>query len=88
MTQFMAGAVSMALAVAGLFFLRFWRDTRDRLFILFALAFFALAINRVGLMVVDVQGGHGDHLYWVRFLAFVVIFIAVWDKNRPPRAEP
>jgi hypothetical protein len=42
------GALAMAFAVAGLFFLRFWRDTKDRLFAFFALAFFALAANRLG----------------------------------------
>ncbi len=39
----------MGFAVAGTFFLRFWRKTRDRLFILFALSFFLMAANRVQL---------------------------------------
>ena len=39
MDQVATGAMAMGYAVAGLFFLRFWRDARDRLFGLFALAF-------------------------------------------------
>ena len=42
----MTGAIAMGLAVAGCFFLRYWRESRDRFFGFFALAFFALAINR------------------------------------------
>ena len=36
MNAFFQGTVAMGCAVAGLFFLRFWRDARDRLFLLFA----------------------------------------------------
>jgi Family of unknown function (DUF5985) len=82
------GAIALAFGVAGLFFLRFWRDTRDRLFALFALAFGVLAANRVGIALAALQGARGDHLYWVRFCAFALILAAIVDKNRsrpPPR---
>jgi hypothetical protein len=84
MEHLVMGAVAMGFAVAALFFLRFWRDTRDRLFALFALAFTVLAVNRVGLALVGTGGR--DSLYWVRLLAFALILAAVWDKNRPARA--
>jgi hypothetical protein len=34
------GTVAMGCAIAGLFFLRFWKETKDRLFLSFTLAFF------------------------------------------------
>lgn len=76
----MTGALAMAFAIAGLFFLRFLRDTNDRLFGLFALSFFILAINRVGLALADDARGSG--LYWVRLAAFGLILVAIVDKNR------
>ncbi len=76
------GALAMAFAVAGLFFLRFWRDTGDRLFVFFAMAFFIMAVNRFGLALASREGLHGDALYWVRFIAFAIILIAIVDKNR------
>lgn len=84
MSQFLFGVIGMGFAVAGLFFLRFWRETRDRLFALFALAFFVLALNRLGiaLLVQTQQAGKGDYLYYVRFLAFGIILVAIVDKNR------
>jgi hypothetical protein len=39
--------------VAGLFFLRFYRRSSDRLFLFFALSFFLLAAERFTLAVVD-----------------------------------
>jgi hypothetical protein len=74
------GAIAAGYAVAGLFFLRFWRDTQDRLFVLFAVAFFVLAINRV--IGVLLSPPDRDHVYWVRFAAFAVILLAIVDKNR------
>jgi Family of unknown function (DUF5985) len=82
MNQILTGALAMAFAVAGVFFLRFWRDTRERLFALFAVACFVMAVNRVGLALAAQQDVRGDHLYWVRLLAFALILVAVLDKNR------
>jgi hypothetical protein len=86
--QVSAGALAMGFAVAGLFFLRFWRDTRDRLFAFFALAFLVLAVNRVGTGIYPEFAERGDHLYWVRFFAFLMILLAVIDKNRSRRRPP
>lgn len=41
------GAVAMASFVAMLFFLRFWRQTRDSFFLLFAVAFGIDAVSRL-----------------------------------------
>lgn len=81
----------MAFAMAGLIFLRFWRRSRDRLFLLFALAFFILALNRIGLATAFQQGYRRDTLYWVRLVAFLLILLAIVDKNRarrPSRSVP
>jgi hypothetical protein len=82
MNRFLLGAMMMGFLVASLFFLRFWRDTRDRLFALFSLAFLVLAVNRVGFMLTEVHNVKGDYLYGVRFLAFLLILVAIVDKNR------
>ena len=79
--QVLRGGVAFGFAVAGIFFLRFWRDTRDRLFAYFAVAFITLSANRFGLAVLQNSEG-GDRLYWVRLAAFAVILYAIWDKNR------
>jgi hypothetical protein len=82
MEEFLMGVIAMASTVAALFFLRFWRDTGDRLFLIFSAAFFLLAATRVGLALSQVHQEPQTHWYWVRLAAFVLILIAIVDKNR------
>jgi hypothetical protein len=86
MSQFILGIIAMGFAVAALFFIRFWRRTRDRLFAFFAVAFTVLAINRAGLVLAARHDFKGDYLYWVRILAFAIILVAIVDKNRSQKA--
>lgn len=71
----------MASVVIGLLFLRFWKKTRDRLFFFFALAFWLLGVNWLSLAVVD-RDEPQTALYAVRLLAFALIIIGIWIKNR------
>jgi hypothetical protein len=79
---FLYGATAMACLVAALFFLRYWRASRDRLFLLFAVAFLALAANRIAIATVHVAAENVPYLYLLRLLAFALIAFAVVDKNR------
>lgn len=76
------GAVAMASLVAALFFLRFWRKTQDRFFLLFAIAFGVDAINRAVLGSTAVGKEHEPFFYLVRLFTFGLILMAVIDKNR------
>jgi hypothetical protein len=78
---FLSGAVAMGFAAAGLFFLRFWWETRDRLFALFAVAFFVLSTSRVLLSILHDLGEERILLYLIRLAAFLVILAAIVDKN-------
>jgi hypothetical protein len=82
MESFLMGAIAMASVVAALFFLRFWRDTADRLFLIFAVAFFLLAATRIGLVLSQSPDEGQTHWYWVRLVAFLFILLAIVDKNR------
>ena len=82
MRQVLSGALAMAFVVAGLFFLRFWRDTRDRLFGLFAIAFLVMSLNRALMGFSTSLTTARDNLYWMRLVAFGLILAAIVDKNR------
>jgi hypothetical protein len=82
MNEFMTGAIAMGFAAAALFFFKFWRETHDRLFALFAASLLILSINRIALAVFAEQSEAGKYFYWIRFLAFAMILIAMLDKNR------
>lgn len=77
-----SGLLVMGYAVAGLFFLRFWHETRDRLFGIFAVSFWLLALQRLLLAVFQHPDQEQLWLYGIRLLAFVLILVAIVDKNR------
>jgi len=74
----------MASLVAAVFFLRFWRATRERLFIFFALAFLGLGATWVGLAIINhpADEAQQEYAYILRLLAFVILIIGIIDKNR------
>jgi uncharacterized membrane protein len=84
MTQFMiSGALSMGYLVASMFFLKFWSEARDRLFGLFAAAFALLAVQR---FVLPFTPADVEWLpYLIRLVAFLLIIVAIVDKNRSGR---
>ena len=82
MPQFLLGAVAMASLVAAAFFWRFWRQTHDRFFLLFAAAFLLEAINRTTLAAIGSVTEEQEPLFYlVRLFSFVLILIAIVDKN-------
>jgi alpha-D-ribose 1-methylphosphonate 5-triphosphate synthase subunit PhnI len=85
MITFISGAVAMASLVAALFFLRFWRQTRDRFFLLFSLAFALDALTRLVMAVSDVPGEQEPFYYLARLAMFGLILVAIIDKNRTAR---
>lgn len=81
---FSGGAATASLAIA-LFFVHYWRTTRDRFFALFALAFVAFGINRFVLALVASPSEDRPALYLIRLAAFLLILVAIVDKNRQTR---
>ena len=76
------GAIAMACGVAGLFFLRFWQQSRDSFFLLFASSFFLEGANRVALALSPHPSDGAPIFYGIRFVAFLLILIAIANKNR------
>ena len=85
--SFVQGAVAMGCGVAGMFFLRFWRRSGDRLFFHFAAAFWVLAVSYVLLGTAVVATEWRVSVFVIRLLAFCLILYAVFDKNRPSRSS-
>jgi hypothetical protein len=83
MKLFIHGASMFACFLIGVSFLRFWRVSRDRFFILFSSAFFLLGLERLIIAAATANGDElGTWLYLLRIMAFLMILSAVLDKNR------
>ena len=85
MTFFLLGAMAMGCAVVALFFFRFYRDTRDRLFLYFGLSFLIEAINRAQFAILEPGREDAPLYYGIRLVSYLLILWAVLEKNLPRR---
>ena len=81
MLALLNGMVTMGFMIAALFFLRFWRRTRDGLFATFAVAFVLLALNQVLIGLSVVPREDQAMLYLLRLVAFALLIVAILWKN-------
>jgi hypothetical protein len=81
MRLFLLGCTAMASGVAGLLFLRMWRESRDRLYVLFACAFWLEALTRLGLALSSDPREAEPAYYLPRIAAYGLIVAAIVDKN-------
>lgn len=82
MIEFLSGVTSLGALAVGLFFLRMWRETRDRFFALFGFAFWVMALNWFLVSWVEPADEHRHYFYLLRLAAFLLIIAAIVDKNR------
>jgi threonine/homoserine efflux transporter RhtA len=80
--HFLSGAITMGFLVAGFFFLRFWKRTRESLFLAFAAAFWLLGAAQAVLTFTDIPVEERSWLYLLRLAAFSLILVSIWRKNR------
>lgn len=81
MQLIITGAIVAAALFVSVFFLRFWRQTRDPFFLYFALAFLLQGLGRAAPAFGQDQA-HDALLYVSRLVAYLMIVIAIWTKNR------
>lgn len=79
---FLNGVIATASAASAVFFLRFWRDSRDSLFMAFALAFLIEGLNRATILFIDHPNEGTPRIYIVRCFAFLIILGGIVNKNR------
>ena len=78
---FLLGYIAAVSAVAALYFLRFWKETRDFLFLAFAV-FFAVQVGaRAHGVTSDNPNLVIGWIYLLRLLAVVLVVVAIVRKN-------
>ena len=78
---FLLGVISAFSLTASLFFVKFWRSTRDVLFLGFAIFFCTEAAIRVALLFFARPNEGSPWIYLVRLFAVVFILAAILKKN-------
>lgn len=78
---FLLGVIATTSVTAGLFFLKFWRDTRDPFFLAFAASFTIEGLNRASYLFLPQPNEGSPWIYVIRLLAFLLILSAIIRKN-------
>jgi uncharacterized membrane protein HdeD (DUF308 family) len=78
---FLLGVIATSSLTAGVFFLKFWKKTRDSLFLAFGLAFVVEGLNRCAVLLLNKPNEGSPYIYLVRLLAFLLILAAILRKN-------
>jgi hypothetical protein len=82
MIDFLQAGAAVGSWIVAMFLFKFWRESRERLLLLFSLAFLVLGLNWM-LVSTFHPGGETRHLFYVvRLVAFLLILGAILDKNR------
>ncbi len=82
MLEFLRGGLATSCIVVALYFLRAWRVSRDRFFVIFALAFLVFAVHWTVLALLKASTEMQHYFYITRLGVFSMIALAIADKNR------
>jgi len=78
---FLLGVIATASLTAGIFFLKFWRKTRDSFFLAFAASFLIEGVNRSAVLLTEKPNEASPWTYLVRLLSLLLILVAILRKN-------
>jgi uncharacterized membrane protein HdeD (DUF308 family) len=79
--SFLLGVIATSSFIAGVFFLKFWKQTHDSLFLAFAITFIIEGLNRCAVLLLEKPNEGSPVIYIVRLFAFLLILWAIVKKN-------
>jgi zinc transporter ZupT len=85
MNDFISGLLTAISATISLFFLKFFRESRDRLFAFFAAGFALLGFYWATPVLFTVHSETRHYWFLIRLGGFVLIIAGVIEKNRARR---
>lgn len=83
--QFLFGGLTLLCLIVGFFFLSYWRSQRDRFFLFFMSAFWSFGFSWGVHLLYATSQESGANVYLFRLFGFVLISLAIIDKNRRAR---
>lgn len=79
---FLLGVIVTSSLTVGSFFLKFWKQTRDTLFLGFGAAFLIEGVNRLAFLFIEQPNEGNPIIYTVRLFSYLLILAAIVNKNR------
>jgi hypothetical protein len=84
---FLIGVIFAMAFVASACFLKFWRATRDQLFLAFAVAIGLEGLTRVYTLATSTTYEGAPAVYVLRLVAYLIILAAIFRKNRRSQSD-
>lgn len=84
----MQGAIAIGYLVVAIFFIQFWLETRERLFLFFATGFVVLTIHRAMLGLASEDLDWRAVTFSLRLAGYVIILIGIIDRRIRSRSWP
>jgi len=78
---FLLGFITACSLVAGLFFLKFWRSSRDPLFLAFMVFFVVQGFTNAAIIQLSHPNEGNVLVFTVRLLSILVVLAAILAKN-------
>jgi hypothetical protein len=88
MSGFLSGMITMGYLLAGLFFFRFWRRTKDMLFTYFGVSFLLLAVSQGLSALAEIPSEGKSWIYLLRLAAFTLLIVGIIWKNTQRDRDP
>lgn len=82
MNRFLLGTLAAFSAAIALFFLKFLRESRDRLYGFFSAAFGVLTFDWIARALLTPRHESQHYMFLIRLLAFLLIIAGIAAKNR------
>ena len=81
MQAFLSGMTTMGFLVVSLLFVRYWRRTRDGIFVWFSISFALLALTQALPVIIESPREEHSWVFLLRLLAFALLIFAILRKN-------
>jgi hypothetical protein len=78
---FLLGFIAACSLLAGLYFLKFWRSTRDPLFLAFLVFFVVQGFTNAAILELPHPNEGSLAVYTIRLLSVLVVLVAILAKN-------
>jgi uncharacterized membrane protein len=78
---FLSGVATMGFFIATLFFVRFWRRTKEKLFLAFGCSFFLFSVNQMLVAFANLPKEDESLFYLLRLAGFLILIAAIVAQN-------
>ncbi len=79
--SYLTGVLAVSSVSIGVFFLRYWKESKDTLFLAFSVAFVVEGLKRTSVLLLQNPNEGSPRVYLLRCFSFLVILFGIVKAN-------